>query len=100
MSLKKKCFSVFKYNGSPQSLTCVIAREAIYKKIHKTAYGEEWQYSFTDFVSWDKSVIPSTPHAKSYSPSIKSSIRHSKPIFKIEESISRDGTKRITIIQN
>lgn len=78
----------------------VPAREAIYKKIHKTAYGEEWQYSFTDFVSWDKSVIPSTPHTKSYSPSIKSSIRHSKPIFKIEESISRDGTKRITIIQN
>ena len=78
----------------------VPAREAIYKKIHKTAYGEEWQYSFTDFVSWDKSVIPSTPHTKSYSPSIKSSIRHPKPIFKIEESISGDGTKRITIIQN
>lgn len=79
----------------------VPAREAIYKKIHKTAYGDEWPYSFTDFVTWDKTAVTSAPKAMNYSSGIKSSIsKHQKPIFKVEESISENGTKKITIIQN
>ena len=28
-------------------------REAIYIRIHKLAFGEEWQYNYEDFVNWD-----------------------------------------------
>jgi hypothetical protein len=30
------------------------SREAIYYRIHKLAYGDEWQYDFEDFVRWDQ----------------------------------------------
>lgn len=29
------------------------SREAIYYRIHKLAYGEDWQYNYEDFVEWD-----------------------------------------------
>lgn len=31
------------------------SREAIYYRIHKLAYGEDWQYDFEEFVEWDLS---------------------------------------------
>lgn len=84
----------------------VPAREAIYKKIHKVAYGETWQYNFQDFVAWDRQVLPKL-EASSVSPtqstalkvkSLKSS--HLKPLFKMEESIAPDGKKMITVIMD
>lgn len=30
------------------------SREAIYYRIHKLAYGEDWQYDFEEFVRWDQ----------------------------------------------
>lgn len=30
------------------------SREAIYKRIHRLAYGDTWEYSFDDFMTWDK----------------------------------------------
>ncbi len=29
------------------------SREAIYYRIHKLAYGEDWEYDYEDFVEWD-----------------------------------------------
>lgn len=29
------------------------SREAIYYRIHKLAYGDDWQYNYEDFVEWD-----------------------------------------------
>ena len=29
------------------------SREAIYYRIHKLAYGEDWQYDYEKFVEWD-----------------------------------------------
>ena len=29
------------------------SREAIYYRIHKLAYGDNWVYNFEDFVTWD-----------------------------------------------
>ncbi|MGN1220698.1 MAG: M64 family metallopeptidase, partial [Candidatus Cryptobacteroides sp.] len=29
------------------------SREAIYYRIHKLAYGDEWQYDYEEFVAWD-----------------------------------------------
>ena len=79
----------------------VPAREAIYKRMHKIAYGEEWQYSFENFVNWDRGVLASTQQSMMCSPSKRAtSFDHPKPFFSMEESISKDGKKRITIIIN
>lgn len=32
------------------------SREAIYYRIHKLAYGSEWQYDYEEFVRWDQGV--------------------------------------------
>ena len=84
----------------------VPAREAIYKKIHKVAYGETWQYNFQDFVAWDRQVLPKLP-ASSVSPAQSTAIKvkslkssHSKPLFKMEESIASDGRKVVTFIMD
>ena len=45
------------------------SREAIYYRIHKLAYGPEWEYNYEDFVKWDqgaKNIHPTaTPHSVS-----------------------------------
>ena len=76
----------------------VPAREAIYKKIHKVAYGEDWQYNFEDFVRWDRAIFASPQPAIRYRPN--PTIEHVKPMFKIEESVSHDGQKKVTVIMN
>lgn len=79
----------------------VPAREAIYKKIHKVAYGEDWQYNFDDFVTWDRNAIPPATRAK-LSPLKSNTIgtHHPRPFFRMEESIAPDGGKRVTFIMN
>ncbi|MBR0287055.1 MAG: hypothetical protein IJQ96_08565 [Bacteroidales bacterium] len=39
------------------------SREAIYYRIHKLAYGADWQYNYEDFVAWD--LAHRTPAATS-----------------------------------
>ena len=79
----------------------VPAREAIYKKIHKVAYGEEWQYSFEDFVAWDRSVLPPAQQMSSAVRKVKAlDIPSLKPLFKLEESVTADGGKTVTVIMN
>lgn len=77
----------------------VPAREAIYKKIHKVAYGEEWQYNFDDFVNWDRHAVPKPTSNSSPRPMVLKN-NHLKPVFKIEESISADCNKMISVIMN
>lgn len=77
----------------------VPAREAIYKKIHKVAYGEEWQYNFNDFVNWDRHAVPKPTSNFSPRPMVLKN-NHLKPVFKMEESISADGNKIISVIMN
>ena len=77
----------------------VPAREAIYKKIHKVAYGDSWEYSFNNFVAWDRSALPKS--VSSPSPMVKAIRNHvAKPFFKTEESTTSDGRKKITVIMN
>ena len=79
----------------------VPAREAIYKRIHKIAYGEDWQYSFNDFVRWDRGVFAPTWPTTRYSLQAKAPIiEHIKPSFQVEESLSPDGKKKATMIMN
>lgn len=77
----------------------VPAREAIYKKIHKVAFGEDWQYRFEDFVNWDRFAVPKpttnqAPMAKVLKPN------HAKHLFKIEESATPEGKKKATFIMD
>lgn len=77
----------------------VPARVAIYKKIHKVAYGDTWQYDFDDFVTWDRSVLPK----QVASPILRTSTierKRSKHLFKVEESVAADGKKKITVIMD
>lgn len=79
----------------------VPAREAIYKKIHKSAYGDGWQYSFEDFVNWDRGIFASAQQTMKYSQKTKvTTFEHHKPVFKMEESISSNGKKTVTVIMN
>lgn len=74
------------------------SREAIYYRIHKLAYGEDWQYDYETFVQQDLKNIPSSQQAHpspKYAP--KRAIANRKHIFKMEESISEDGMKMLTI---
>ena len=77
------------------------SREAIYYRIHKLAYGKNWEYNFEDFVQWDLKNIPqAAPMPAPVRHASSSATVNRKHIFKIEESITEVGNKLITIIQN
>ena len=52
------------------------SREAIFRRLHKLAYGIEWQYNFEDFVSYD--VINRTPEPEQPGPELANR-RYSRP---------------------
>lgn len=78
------------------------SREAIYYRIHKLAYGRNWQYDYETFVQQDLKNIqhsapaPAAPFKRAVSP-VRTNRNH---YFKMEESISEDGKRIITIIQD
>ena len=75
------------------------SREAIYYRIHKLAYGKDWDYDFEDFVQWDNPNLQQ--RTRLYSKSVPYPARIDKlPILKIEESLSSNGKKAITVIMN
>lgn len=76
------------------------SREAIYYRINKLAYGKNWNYRFEDFVQWDLKKIPQAAHAPTPVKRAFSGNVNRKHIFKMEESITEDGKKLMTIIQN
>lgn len=76
------------------------SREAIYYRINKLAYGKNWEYSYEDFVQWDLTNIPQAAPAPAPKRVLSPTKANRKHIFKMEESISEDGKKMITIIQN
>ena len=41
------------------------SREAIYHRIHKLAYGDDWQYNYEDFVKYDEINRKTTPASSS-----------------------------------
>ena len=77
----------------------VPAREAIYKKIHKVAFGEDWQYHFDDYVAWDRSAVPK-PTTDPVSQAKVLVTNHTKHLFKIDESTTPEGKKKATFIMN
>lgn len=76
------------------------SREAIYKRIHKLAYGEDWQFDYEAFVQQDLKNIPSVTEATSVR-SVPYPVKvNNKPLFKMEESTTPDGKKMVTVIMD
>ena len=79
------------------------SREAIYYKIHKLAYGRDWNYNFEDFVTYDLPNINadkarlSAPKARMMKAT--SSIKRD-PVFKKSIVTGPDGKERIKIEMN
>lgn len=77
------------------------SREAIYYRIHKLAYGEDWVYDYETFVQQDLKNIQQSAMMRVPLKRTSSAARiNRKPFFKIEETISEEGKKLITTIQN
>jgi hypothetical protein len=77
----------------------VPAREAIYKKIHKLAYGEDWQYDYETFVQQDLKTISSVSQSSSRYVPYPARVSQ-KHYYKMESSIAADGKKKTTVIMN
>lgn len=78
------------------------SREAIYKRIHRLAFGKDWQYDYEEFVEYDQKNIAAekpttTASVINRSPSIDSK---QKSFVKFEKSMTSDGKEKITIIMN
>ena len=56
------------------------SREAIYYRIHKLAYGPEWEYNYEDFVKWDQGAKNIHPTAKPQSVSGKKTYEVREPL--------------------
>lgn len=78
----------------------VPSRKAIYNRIHKLAYGEGWQFDYETFVQQDLKNIPSQTKASPTKSAPYPARVNKTPFFKMEESISSDGKKTITVIMN
>lgn len=77
------------------------SREAIYYRIHKLAYGEEWVYDYETFVQQDLKNIPQAAPLRAPAKRVSSPARVNRQhFFKMEESVTEDGKKIITIMQD
>ena len=76
------------------------SREAIYYRIHKLAYGKDWQYNFEDFVQWDFKNIQSESKASAQSIPYPARVNDRKPFFKMEKIRDNDGREMIRMIMN
>ncbi len=76
------------------------SREAIYYRIHKLAYGKDWQYNFEDFVQWDLKNIQSETKASVQSVPYPARVNERKPFFKMEKIHDNDGREMIRMIMN
>lgn len=78
------------------------SREAIYKRIHRLAFGEDWQYDYEAFVEYDQKNIDAEKAALSAPMVLRRPAYEilGKPFMKIEKSISPDGKERIRVIMN
>ena len=72
------------------------SREAIYYKIHKLAYGRDWEYNYEDFVTYD---LPNIEADRARLSMPRHSIPSFKrqPIFEKSTVIGPDGKERIKI---
>ena len=85
---------------SPDAQFYAPSREAIYYRIHKLAYGKDWQYNFEDFVQWDLKNIQSESKTSVQAVPYPARVNERKPFFKMKEIHNNDGREEIRIIMN
>lgn len=79
----------------------VPSREAIYKRIHSIAFGEDWQYDYETFVQQDLKNINEEQQRQSSPNYVPYPARVPRNhIFKVEESINSVGKKIVTTIMD
>ena len=78
------------------------SREAIYKRIHRLAFGKEWQYDYEAFVEYDQKNIAAEKAALAAPLVSRPPVFeiNGKPFMKIEKSVTPDGKERIRVIMN
>ena len=76
------------------------SREAIYYRIHKLAYGKDWQYNFEDFVQWDLKNIQSESKTSTQSVPYPARVNERKPFLKMEKMRDDEGREMIRMIMN
>lgn len=85
---------------SPDAQFDAPSREAIYYRIHKLAYGKDWQYNFEDFVQWDLKNIQNESKTSVQAVPYPARVNERKPFFKMKEIHNNDGREEIRIIMN
>ena len=78
------------------------SREAIYKRIHRLAFGKDWQYDYETFVEYDQKNIAAEKAAQAAPMVLQPPVPeiHGRPFMKMEKSVSTDGKERIRVIMN
>lgn len=76
------------------------SREAIYYRIHKLAYGDDWQYDYETFVQQDLKNIQAETKATTQSVPYPARVNERKPFFKMEKIRDNDGREMIRMIMN
>ena len=76
------------------------SRAAIYRKIHKLAYGRDWQFDYETFVQWDLKNIglekrTNQAQVNAYHPHLKH-----QPFIKVEKKKTKEGRTEINVIMN
>ena len=91
-------------NGNPgNDMFNAPSREVIYKRIHKLAFGKDWQYDYETFVEYDQKNIAAEKAAQASQSTVNVPYPariDKKRIFKIEESVTKDGKKKVTVIMD
>ena len=76
------------------------SREAIYYRIHKLAYGDDWQYDYETFVQQDLKNIQAETNTSFQPAPFSVRVNGRKSFMRVEKSVTSDGKERITIIMN
>lgn len=87
-------------NNSLESGFNAPSREAIYNRIHKLAFGYNWQFDYETFVQQDLKNIQSETKASIQSVPYPARVNERKPFFKMEKIQDNDGREKIRIIMN
>ena len=78
------------------------SREAIYKRIHRLAFGKDWQYDYETFVEYDQKNIAAEKAAQTTATQCFTPVLelNDKPFMRMKKSVTSDGKERITVIMN
>ncbi len=78
------------------------SREAIYKRINRLAFGEEWQYDYETFVEYDQKNTAAEKAAQT-APMVARPpflFVNQRPFLKIEKDVTPEGKDRVRVITN